>query len=72
MPNNNNREKPVNTDDIAPKEMAQRRGCTVKYIYDLLAAGRIPGARKVGKKWAIPARALKELGGRHHLVRRRP
>jgi excisionase family DNA binding protein len=55
----------MKTDDIAPKEMARRRGCTVKYVYDLLAVGRIPGARKVGKKWVIPARALKEMGRVH-------
>jgi excisionase family DNA binding protein len=62
----------MKADDIAPKEMARRRGCTLKYVYDLLAAGRIPGARKVGKKWAIPARARKELDGMHNSLSGRP
>jgi hypothetical protein len=53
----------MRADEIGPKDIARRRGCTVKYVYDLLAAGRIPGARKVGKNWAIPTRALKQLEG---------
>jgi excisionase family DNA binding protein len=40
--------------DIGPKDMARMRGCTLKYVYDLLLAGRIPGARKVGRHWRIP------------------
>jgi hypothetical protein len=40
---------------IAPKDVARRKGWTLKYVYDLLAAGRIPGARKVGKHSCIPA-----------------
>lgn len=55
----------MKADEISPTDMARQRGCTVKYVYDLLAAGRIPGAQKVGKKWVIPKRALKELGGKH-------
>jgi excisionase family DNA binding protein len=46
-------------DKIAPKDLARRRGWTLKYVYDLLAAGRIPGAKKLGKQWSIPAEALK-------------
>ncbi len=48
---------------IAPKDLARRRVCTLKYIYDLLTAGRIPGAKKLGKQWSIPAEALKQPGG---------
>jgi excisionase family DNA binding protein len=40
-------------------EAARMRGCTVKYIYDLLRAGRLPGAVKKGKVWMIPASAVK-------------
>ena len=36
---------------------AQRMGCTLKYIYDLLYSGRLRG-RKVGKRWHIPAHAV--------------
>ena len=48
-------------DTIAPKDMARRRRWTIKYVYDLLAAGRIPGAKKIGSQWAIPVAAVTEL-----------
>jgi excisionase family DNA binding protein len=48
---------------ISPKEMARAKGCTLKYIYDLLAAERIPGAAKRGKIWRIPASALGRMAG---------
>jgi excisionase family DNA binding protein len=41
------------TQTIGVKETARRFGCTLKYVYDLLYAGRLPG-RKVGKTWSIP------------------
>lgn len=47
----------MKTDWVSVKEAARRRGCTLKYIYDLLAAGRIPGARKIGKLWHLPVGA---------------
>jgi excisionase family DNA binding protein len=56
----------MKADAIAPKDMARRRHWTLKYVYDLLAAGRIPGARKVGNHWVIPAAALKQLDRTHH------
>lgn len=40
------------------KEFARRRRCTTKYVYDLLAAGRLRGARKTGKVWSIPRTCL--------------
>lgn len=40
------------------RETARRRGCTLKYIYDLLAAGKLAGARKVGKVWRVPAEGV--------------
>jgi len=48
------------SNELAPKDVAVRRGWTLKYVYDLLAAGRIRGAKKVGKRWAIPEDALKQ------------
>jgi hypothetical protein len=48
----------MKSDTIAPKDVARLKGWTLKYVYDLLAAGRIRGARKVGKRWSIPAGAL--------------
>ncbi|MDA1315610.1 MAG: excisionase family DNA-binding protein [Acidobacteria bacterium] len=39
---------------ITVKEFARTRRCTTKYVYDLLAAGRLKGARKQGRVWRIP------------------
>jgi excisionase family DNA binding protein len=74
VPNNNNwGENPMKSDAIAPKDVARLKGWTLKYVYDLLAAGRIRGARKVGKQWCIPAAALTVLDGtRRCSARRRP
>jgi excisionase family DNA binding protein len=36
---------------------AQRLGCTLKYVYDLLYSGRLP-ARKIARQWRIPAAAV--------------
>ena len=43
---------------LSVKEAARRKRCTLKYVYDLLAAGRLPGARKHDGKWCIPADSL--------------
>jgi excisionase family DNA binding protein len=53
----------MKSNTISPKEMARARGCTLKYIYDLLAAERIPGAEKRGKVWRIPASSLARMAG---------
>ncbi len=45
------------TKTIGVRAAAQRLGCTLKYVYDLLYSGRLPG-RKVGKQWHIPAHAV--------------
>jgi excisionase family DNA binding protein len=39
------------------REAAQRMGCTLKYVYDLLYAGKLP-SHKVGRQWRIPASAI--------------
>lgn len=43
---------------LTVSEVARRKGCTLKYVYDLLQAGRLPGAVKNGKTWKIPEQAL--------------
>jgi hypothetical protein len=43
---------------LSVKEVARRKRCTVKYVYDLLAADRLQGARKHGKKWSIPVESI--------------
>lgn len=39
------------------REVAQQLGFTMKYVYDLVYAGKLE-ARKVGKQWRIPAEAI--------------
>ena len=46
-----------NSQSLTVKQFARRKGCTLKYVYDLLAVGRLHGARKVDRVWRIPAGA---------------
>jgi len=39
------------------RETARIKGVTLKAIYDKLYAGRLPGARKIGRTWRIPVSA---------------
>jgi len=49
------------TELISVRAFARRKGWTLKYVYDLLYSGRLPG-RKIGRRWVIPAEALKPRG----------
>jgi excisionase family DNA binding protein len=42
---------------LSVREAAQRLGCTLKYVYDLLYSGRLP-AQKSGQQWRIPVAAV--------------
>ena len=48
----------TNESFITPREMAVRRGITLSYLYQLLWAGRVPGAQKVEGAWLIPVAAV--------------
>ena len=48
-------------DTMTVREAAKKLGCTLKYVYDLLYAGRFKGARKVGRSWAIPEVSIKTI-----------
>jgi len=51
--------------ELTVQQTAQRLGVTLKYVRDLLYEGKFPGARKAGRKWAIPISAVDErLKGR--------
>lgn len=52
--------KKAASETMTPKQVAQRLGVTLSYVYHELWADRLPGARKVGKAWLIPATAIKE------------
>ena len=42
---------------ITTVEAARRLGLSRQWIFKLCAAGRVPGARKDGRDWLIPAGA---------------
>jgi excisionase family DNA binding protein len=44
--------------DLTVQQAALRLGVTLKYVRDLLYEGKLPGATKLGRKWAIPAAAV--------------
>ncbi len=44
--------------NLTVQQAAFRLGVTLKYIRDLLYEGKLPGATKSGRKWAIPAAAV--------------
>ena len=39
------------------KQFAKRNGISIPRVHHLIAAGRIPGAKRFGVMWAIPADA---------------
>ena len=47
--------------EISVKEYARQKGVSLKAVYDQLAVGRVPGARKVGREWRIPVRKETEV-----------
>jgi excisionase family DNA binding protein len=47
-----------NTDALSVPETAKLLDCTTKYVFDLLHAGRLHGARKGGRVWRVPSAAV--------------
>lgn len=43
---------------LSVRETAQRLGCSLKWIFDLLYAAKLPGAEKVRGQWRIPYTAV--------------
>lgn len=43
---------------LSVPETARELNCTLKYVFDLLYAGKLQGAIKVRGKWAIPLAAV--------------
>jgi excisionase family DNA binding protein len=46
------------TSKLSVREAALQLRCTLKFIYDLLWAGRLQGAQKVGRTRRIPVEAV--------------
>ncbi len=51
------------TECLTVREVAQAKGCTINYVFQLLWAGRLKGATKVDGRWEIPASAIEEREG---------
>ena len=49
---------------ITIKEVAEKWGITPRRVQKMCADGRIPGAKKFGRDWAIPADAEKPIDAR--------
>ena len=45
---------------LTVRQTAQKLGVTLKYVFDLLYAGRLRGAKKRGRAWSIPEDAVEE------------
>ena len=45
---------------LSVRQAAMKMDCTLKFVYDLLHAGRLSGAAKIGRTWRIPVRAVEE------------
>lgn len=43
---------------LSVRETAQRLGCSLKWVFDLLYAAKLSGAQKVRGQWRIPADAV--------------
>jgi excisionase family DNA binding protein len=43
---------------LTVQQTALRLGVTLKYVRDLLYESKLPGAKKVGRQWLIPAAAI--------------
>jgi len=43
---------------LTVQQTAERLGVTLKYVRDLLYESKLPGAKKVGRKWFIPAKTI--------------
>ena len=44
--------------ELTVQQTALRLGVTLKYVRDLLYEQKLPGARKMGRVWVIPASAI--------------
>jgi hypothetical protein len=51
--------------DFSVRGAAIHTGYTAKHLYELLLVNRIPGARKVGRQWRIPASSVEVLRRRN-------
>jgi hypothetical protein len=49
---------------VTPKDKAKEWGLTQRRVEILCAGGRIPGAYRLGRAWAIPKNAVKPVDGR--------
>jgi excisionase family DNA binding protein len=48
----------VKLNELTPRQAAKRLDVSLYFVYHCLWAGKLPGARKAGKTWRIPAKAV--------------
>jgi len=56
---------------LSVRQTAQKLNCTLKYVSDLLYAGKLEGAIKAEGRWRIPAAAVEQWRMRRASRRRR-
>lgn len=54
---------------VTPKEKAAEWGITQRRVEILCDNGRIPGAYRLGRVWAIPRNAVKPVDGRSKVAK---
>lgn len=59
-----NNEEPTGMEYVTPKVKATEWGITQRRVEILCGDGRVPGAYRLGRAWAIPKDARKPLDGR--------
>lgn len=58
------RDKQMNDEFLTIKEVAEKWGVTPRRVQRMCADGKIPGAKKFGRDWAIPTSTEKPVDGR--------
>jgi predicted nucleotidyltransferase len=56
---------------VSSSEYARRKGISSQRVRQLLKAGRVPGARKIGRNWIVPLEAVAERSSPQPAGRRR-
>jgi hypothetical protein len=58
-------------DYVTPKDKANEWGLTQRRVEVFCDKGRIPGAYRLGRVWAIPKDAVKPMDGRTKAVKKK-
>jgi excisionase family DNA binding protein len=53
----------LDTEGVNSKQAAEHIGCHSSTVIRMAKEGRLPGARKIGRDWSIPALAVRRISG---------